>query len=112
MMPTTIKVCCEACNREISMYATAYHLTVFKHTGTGYFRFFCAGCHAENTQKADQHVVSLLRSGGVRYSVVQVPAEAREVHHGPPLTVDDLMDFVIDFNKANGDLCELRAKSA
>src|SRR4051794_12139373 len=92
------------------MSATAYHLTVFRHTGQGYFSFFCKNCHAEGKQNADEHVVSLLRSGGVRWSVVAVPAEALEPRRGPALTTDDVMDFVISLNQANDRLCEQLSK--
>lgn len=112
MMLTTIKACCGHCGREISMYSTAYHLTIYSHTGRGFYTFFCTACHQENSQVADEHIVSLLQSGGVRYTVIKVPAEALECHRGPTITYDDVMDFMIDVRDANSDLCDRLAKSA
>lgn len=111
-MLTTIKACCGHCSKEISMYSTAYHLTIYSHTGRGFYTFFCTACHQENSQVADEHIVSLLQSGGVRYTVIKVPAEALECHRGPTITYDDVMDFMIDVRDANSDLCDRLAKSA
>jgi hypothetical protein len=44
---------------------------------------------------ADEHVISLLLSGGVPAQVWEVPAEVLEPKPGPALTYDDLLDFVL-----------------
>ena len=48
---------------------------------------------------ADDHVVSLLMSGGVRAQVFEVPAEALEPKAGPAISYDDLLDFVLQLSR-------------
>ena len=58
--------------------------------------FLCPGCHLAATQPAATRVAELLVVSGVRLRVVDIPAEAAEDHAGPPLTVDDLLDFHLE----------------
>jgi hypothetical protein len=44
---------------------------------------------------ADEEVVRLLTSAGVRVDRVPVPAEAKEAHQGRPIGYDDLLDLVL-----------------
>ena len=40
--------------------------------------------------------MALLQSGGVHVRKIRIPAEALEEHTGPPLTMDDLLDLMLD----------------
>jgi hypothetical protein len=43
---------------------------------------------------ADEHIISLLMSGGVRAQVLVIPAEVLEPYpSGPPVSYDDILDF-------------------
>jgi hypothetical protein len=59
------------------------------------YRFDCPACHERIEKAADEDVVRLLCSAGVRVETVPVPAEAREAHVGGPIGYDDLLDLVL-----------------
>lgn len=59
------------------------------------YAFSCPVCQAEVEKSADDEVVRLLTSAGVRVERQAVPAEARESHHGSPIGYDDLLDLVL-----------------
>ena len=89
---TTIKATCPGCG-EVDLTADDILLRIGASRTVNTYGFTCPAC-AEFVQKpADDRVVRLLLSGGVMPVPVHVPAEALEVHQGPPLTYDDLLDF-------------------
>jgi hypothetical protein len=59
------------------------------------YTFGCPTCHLDVEKAADDEVVRLLTSAGVRIERVPVPAEAREHHQGGPIGYDDLLDLVL-----------------
>ena len=59
------------------------------------YAFGCPMCHVDVEKPADEEVVRLLTSAGVRIDRVPVPAEARGAHHGGPIGYDDLLDLVL-----------------
>ena len=59
------------------------------------YTFTCPTCDESIVKAADEDVVRLLTSAGVRAERIPVPAEAREVHHGGPIGYDDLLDLVL-----------------
>jgi hypothetical protein len=59
------------------------------------YAFGCPTCHADVEKPADEEVVRLLTSAGVRIDRIPVPAEAREAHQGRPIGYDDLLDLVL-----------------
>jgi hypothetical protein len=38
-------------------------------------------------------------ASGVRWNVIRPPAELEESHDGPPLTLDDLIDLMMELEK-------------
>lgn len=92
---TTIKASCPACgaveltNAQVTLSVCG--TSAGQHLSS--YAFTCPECLAEVRKPADAHVVSLLRSGGVRAEVWELPAEALETKVGPPLTCDDLLDL-------------------
>lgn len=58
-----------------------------------YYCFECPSCGSEVRKAADGTTAQLLISGGVRPKLWHLPLEALEVHAGPLLTYDDLIDF-------------------
>lgn len=65
------------------------------HAPLSYSAFTCPGCATDVRKPADDHVVSLLVSGGVPTHVWELPGEALEPRTGPCLSYDDLLDFAL-----------------
>ena len=91
---TTIKASCPVCG-EIELTPADVSLMVCSSAPLSYYAFTCTTCLDEVRKPADDHVVSLLISGGVPAQVWELPAEAREMHTGPRLSYDDLLDFAL-----------------
>ena len=98
---TTIKASCPTCG-EVELTPADVSLVVCSHAPLSYYSFACPSCSESVRKPADDHVVSLLMSGGVHAEVWELPAEALETHSGPALTYDDLLDFAIEL--AGNDL--------
>src|SRR5579859_7810381 len=79
---TTIKASCPACG-EVELTSPDVTLMVCSHAPLTYYTFTCPRCLGEVRKPADDHVVSLLMSGGVTAVVWELPAEALEPHDGP-----------------------------
>jgi predicted RNA-binding Zn-ribbon protein involved in translation (DUF1610 family) len=59
------------------------------------YAFTCPKCKAAITKPAPDAILALLTvAKGVRWNVIQMPAELDEPHSGPPLTLDDLIDLM------------------
>ena len=91
---TTIKASCPTCG-EVELTPADVSLMVCSHAPLSYYAFDCPGCSDEVRKPADDHVVSLLVSGGVPANVWDVPGEALELKDGPRLSYDDLLDFAL-----------------
>jgi hypothetical protein len=74
---------------------------VCKHSPLSYYAFTCPACASEVRKPADDHVISLLMSGGVRARTWDVPAEVLEPKVGAALTYDDLLDFVLQLQQVD-----------
>jgi hypothetical protein len=97
---TTIKASCPTCG-EVELTARDIALRVCNHAPLSYYAFTCPTCRVEVRKPADDHIISLLMSGGVRAQVWEVPAEALEPKPGPSLTYDDLLDFVLHLSSTD-----------
>jgi hypothetical protein len=106
---TTIKASCPACG-EVELTSDDIRLRVCSHGPLSYYSFTCPECNDLVRKPADDHIVSLLMSGGVRAEVWEVPAEALEPKGGPELTYDDLLDFVLQLGR--DDMLAARATDA
>ena len=89
---TTIKATCPTCG-DVDLKPRDINVVVAPAAGWATYQFLCPTCEDEITKSADDEVVSLLRGAGVRVEKMHVPAEALELHFGPPLAADDLIDF-------------------
>jgi hypothetical protein len=105
---TTIKASCPSCG-EVEMTSKDVSLMVCSHPPLSYYAFDCPSCREEVRKPADDHVISLLMSGGVRAQVWELPAEALEPKVGPVLGYDDLLDFALQL--ADDDLLAARITS-
>ena len=97
---TTIKASCPTCG-EVELTPADVSLMVCSHAPLSYYAFQCATCCQEVRKPADDHVVSLLVSGGVPAQVWELPAEALEVKIGAALTYDDLLDFALELGNTD-----------
>jgi len=89
---TTIKASCPSCG-EVELTSDDVRLMICSHPPLSYYAFDCPGCVDEVRKPADEHVVRLLKTGGVEVTVWELPAEALEPKLGPVLSYDDLLDF-------------------
>jgi predicted RNA-binding Zn-ribbon protein involved in translation (DUF1610 family) len=103
---TTIKASCPSCG-EVELTNDDISLRVCSHGPLSYYSFTCPDCQDLVRKPADDHIVSLLMSGGVRAEVWEVPAEALETKAGPGLDYDDLLDFVLQLGR--DDMLSARA---
>ncbi|HWL34607.1 MAG TPA: hypothetical protein VNQ77_00300 [Frankiaceae bacterium] len=97
---TTIKASCPGCG-EVELTSKDVTLMVCNHAPQSYYTFTCPKCSDAVRKPADDHVVSLLMSGGVRAEVWELPAEALEPKAGPVLTYDDLLDFALQLGASD-----------
>jgi hypothetical protein len=107
-MATVIKVKCDWCGEQ-ELGPSGVHLTVFDAGDGHYYEFFCPKCFELMRKPADEHVQVLLTSGNVASTYVHIPLEVLEVKGGPALTVDDLMDFVVDLRNHSDYALEAQA---
>ena len=92
---TTIKASCPLCG-EVELTPADVSLMVCSSASLSYYAFTCTTCCEEVRKPADDHVVSLLISGGVPAQVWDLPLEALELRTGPRLSYDDLLDFALE----------------
>src|SRR3954453_18969562 len=91
---TTIKASCPTCG-EVELTSADITLMVCSHAPLSYYAFFCPTCMDEVRKPADDHVISLLVSGGGGATVGEVREGAREPHAGPAPTYDALLALVL-----------------
>lgn len=101
MAETVIRVNCEICSKESELAPKGLHLYIYS-SGVQFYSFFCPSCKSECRKDASDAVVSLLTQGGVDMSCVNVPEEFLEKKAGPPISNDDVMDFVKELTSLVG----------
>ena len=89
-MNTTIKATCPACG-EVALTSEDIVLRIGPATSANSYGFSCPRCTQFVTKAADERVVRLLLSGGVRPIPIHVPAEVLEYRSGPPINHDDIL---------------------
>lgn len=85
---TTIKATCPTCG-EVDLTADDIELRLSNAEDASRYGFECPVCVDFIWKPADERIVELLISGGVRANVI----EERFRSDLPPLTYDDLLDF-------------------
>jgi hypothetical protein len=89
---TSIKATCPTCG-DIDLKPREVHVVVAPAAGGATHAFTSPTCGALVNKTADDEVVTLLRGAGVTVERMVVPAEALELHCGPRISNDDLIDF-------------------
>jgi len=91
---TTIKASCPTCG-DVDLKPGNLRLVVCTRQEWSTYAFDCPQCADEVKKPADEEVVALLVSGGVKIQRWHIPAEALEHHDGPRISYDDLLDFAL-----------------
>jgi hypothetical protein len=95
---TTIKATCPRCG-EVGLMPGEIELRVDRSgSGASFYAFTCPSCLDVVRKPADDRVIRLLISGGVRILSLEAtprpkPRALAERFDGPPITHDDLLDF-------------------
>lgn len=105
---TTIKASCPSCG-EVELTPPDVSLMVCTEPSLSYYAFDCPHCADLVRKPADDHVVSLLVSGGISATVWELPAEVGETKSGPRLSYDDLLDFCLHLGETD-DLAALAGR--
>lgn len=92
-----IEASCPECGT-VDCRAADFDLAVCGDTRASFYAFACPKCGDRVQKHADDRVVEVLIAEGVNPTFWELPAEMTEEHSGPPLTTDDLLDFLILLN--------------
>ena len=89
----TIRASCPTCG-DIELTSRDVSVQVCASNNQGSYAFRCPECSVAVSKLAEQRIVDLLVSSGVRLSVWSLPAELDEQRSSePPLCYDDLLEF-------------------
>ena len=100
---TTIRTTCPACG-EIDLHEDEIGLTHDLH----HYVYQCPRCGVGVAKKTDSKIVRLLQSAGVVTLSPEVKVMERQRFPGrPPLTIDDVIDFGLNFDREMEQLLEM-----
>lgn len=88
----TIRASCPTCG-DVELTSGDVTVLICSTTNEGAYAFQCPTCQLAVSKPAEDRVIDLLVSSGVRMSVWQLPAELGEPHSGRPISYDDLLEF-------------------
>lgn len=91
-----ITASCSECAAESTLRPSAFRMTIFDSGRGSYYSFFCPSCTEESRRELDPALEVILCRFGVRLTLVHVPLEVLEPKGGPPISPEDVMDFVLD----------------
>jgi hypothetical protein len=89
---TRIRANCPACG-EVELRGPDVALKVCTQPERSFYSFTCPACVQVISKPADERVIRLLASGGVKPDFWEPPAELLERHDGPAFGYDDLLDL-------------------
>ena len=88
----TIRASCPTCG-DIELTSRDVSVQVCASNNQGSYAFRCPQCAVAVSKMAEQRIVDLLVSSGVRLAVWSLPAELDEPKSGDPLDYDDLLEL-------------------
>lgn len=88
----TVRASCQDCG-DVEITTDEVQVRVCVESSLGSYSFRCPRCELLVAKPAEAGVVHLLVSSGAPLTMWRLPAELAEVHAGPPLTHDDLLNF-------------------
>lgn len=89
---TTIEATCPSCGT-IERTPADFELAVCDDPSASWYAFGCPSCNERIQKHADERVIALLIAEGVAPIRWRLPMELLEGHDGPPITLDDVLDF-------------------
>lgn len=89
-----IEAVCPSCGT-VECRSSDFALWICDDTSASFYRFVCPRCGSDIQKPATSRVVELMVAEGIHPSFWKLPAEMREEHSGPALTVDDVLDVII-----------------
>ncbi len=96
-MSTVVTAHCNFCHTDLQLGIKAVACFTYSNRhSSDYYAFFCPRCREYNAKPADDHVVGLLMSGGVKCTVIDLPLEVVERESCKiPLVLDDVLNLVM-----------------
>ena len=91
-MAATIRASCIDCG-DVELTPAEVQVLVCATNSEASYAFRCPVCRLMVSKPTESRVVDVLVSSGVPLRVWQLPAELAEMHTGPSLTWDDLLEF-------------------
>lgn len=88
----TIRASCPTCG-DVELTSREVTVQVCATNEQGSYAFRCPRCRVAVSKLAEQRIVDLLVSSGVRLSVWSLPSELAERRAGPAISYDDLLEF-------------------
>ena len=88
----TVRASCPTCG-DVELTTREVQVQVCSATDEGTYSFLCPSCRLIVNKPAEQRVVELLVSAGVKVVSWDLPAELSECRSGPPISYDDLLAF-------------------
>lgn len=94
----TIKVTCPTCG-DLDLPAPDVRALICADNQSASYAFRCVKCRMMVVKPTESRIVSLLAVSGVELVTWELPAEIYEVHSGPPVSWDDLLEFHFRINE-------------
>jgi hypothetical protein len=88
----TVRASCPTCG-DVELTTREVQVQVCSATDQGTYSFLCPSCRLIVNKPAEERVIELLVSAGVKVVNWDLPAELSEPRSGPPITYDDLLAF-------------------
>jgi len=96
----TIRASCSACG-DVELTTRQVRVVVCSTTNAGAYTFQCPMCLISVSKPAESRVIDILVASGVAVSTWEMPAELDEVHYGPAISHDDLLEFHFHLQRRN-----------
>lgn len=98
-----IRASCPTCG-DVELTTRDVRVLLCSSTYESSYAFQCPSCRLAIAKPAEPRVVDVLLASGIALTVWHMPAELDEVHTGPAISYDDLLDF--HFKLRNGGTLE------
>ena len=87
-----IRASCPTCG-DVELTTRDVRVLLCSSTYESSYAFQCPACRVAVAKPAEPRVVDVLLASGIALTVWHMPAELDEVHAGPAISYDDLLEF-------------------
>lgn len=94
-----VRASCPTCG-DVELTTRDVRVLLCSSTYESSYAFQCPSCRLAVAKPAEPRVVDVLLASGIALTVWHMPAELDEVHAGPAISYDDLLEF--HFQLRNG----------